>query len=102
MDIQNDTNEPVDYEIQLDGGGQGMDMTSEANCFCGNPKFRIKGGGTMSFGLAPATSVNHIFLIHPDSESPTLIQLRSAPVNQNATLMKVENEGVAYYTIKTS
>lgn len=103
MDIQNDTNQPVDYDIQLDGGGQGMTAESGNDCFCGTPKFRIKGGGKMSFSLAPgSTSVNHVFLINPDTSTPTLVELRGAPTNQNAKLMEAEDEGIAFYTVVTS
>lgn len=112
MDIQNDTNEPVDYDIDTGGGGGGAvayvadagteDTTNGPPAFvCPmEPKFRLGPKGNpnakVSFDLSQQTRDHRlIFLITPTSGQQTMLVVPSVP--PGTSTVKVETSGAGFY-----
>ena len=100
MDIDNDTNQPVDYDIDIEGGGDDDDMAAAevtGSGFVGTPRFRLAAHGRMRFELSSLGNCDHTFLIDGATRSPTVVQLLNAPSDKNVTLKSVESGGLIFY-----
>lgn len=104
MLIDNDTDDPVDYDIDVAGGGSGgmnmdKDMAGSFTVAPGSaPKFRIPARSQWSLELAdPSGICRHIFEIDDGTQTRTVIELRDAPGTDSVRLKQTEHGGERYY-----
>lgn len=109
MLIENDTSEPVDYDIDVAGGGNGMMVDPTSGTFVvGKPRFSIaKNGGLLDFQLSDdgtGVSCRHIFLINDTiagTPATTVVEMQDAPAEMNhVSLKSTEVNGQTFYRIE--
>lgn len=97
MDIDNDTNQPVDYDVII--GPISAESASGSFAVVAQPRFRIPAGGSMVYELSTSGSLNHYFLIVDDgAQAKTVIELKDAPSDKNVKLRSTVTEGKTYYS----
>lgn len=102
--IENNTSEPVDYDVSVEGGGTNMDDESKSSFVCPKkPKIKVSTTPDYSYTLSDSgagVSLRHIFLITPPLGHQTMIIVPDAvPGQDNVKLQETTVGGKKYYRV---
>ena len=100
--IENNSSDPVDYDVSIEGGGNMIDPALAGSISAGLPRFLLRPGSSMTYDFSEAGVARHRFLIQSGSAETTHIELRNVPTTVAiVALDSAESGGETFYRIET-